>query len=251
MSPLCPLAPPLLLGRIGTSRRQETQGDDNDEQAVSAPAWAQRGPYERDGAFRLHVGSFAPEGDSEYWDDKFEDFTGDIDDLENISLGADYLLSLNRNLGLLFSGNYYEGDQTQAYRDFVDNFGDDIRHDATLSIASFTGGLQFSFLGPDAPIIPYVGAGGGVYIWNLEENGDFIDFGTVNDEIFTASLESEGEAFGWYWQVGLEAPITHRMSVFAEGRWTRVDDELDGDLAPFGDIDLGGREFMAGISWNL
>ncbi|HET9229092.1 MAG TPA: outer membrane beta-barrel protein [Thermoanaerobaculia bacterium] len=215
---------------------------------ASAPAWAQRGPYERDGAFRLHIGTFQPEGDSEYWDDVFDEFTGDIDEMENLSIGGDYLFSLNRNFGLLFSGSYYEGDQTQNYIDFVDNFGDEIRHDTTLQIASFTAGVQFSFLGPDAPIIPYVGAGGGLYLWNLEEAGDFID---RNDDIFNATLESEGEAFGYYWQVGLEAPITHRMSVFGEARWTQVEDELDGDFEGFGDIDLSGREFLAGISWSL
>ena len=215
---------------------------------ASTPAWAQRGTYERDGAFRLHLGAFQPEGDSEYWDDKFGTFTGDIDDFENVSFGADYLLSLNRNLGLLFSGNHYEGDQTQVYRCCVDNFGDEIRHDATLGITSLTAGLTFSPFGPDAPIIPYAGAGGGLYVWRLEEDGDFI---AANDDIFNAALESEGEAFGYYWLVGLEAPITHRIAVFGEARWTRADDELDGDLENLGDVDLSGREFVAGISWNL
>lgn len=219
---------------------------------ASAPVWAQpRGPYERDGAFRLHVGAFRPEGDSEYWDDKFNDFTGDIGDFENLSVGADYLLSLNRNFGLLFSGSYYKGDTTQSYRGFVDNFGDRIRHDASLEISSFTAGFNFSPFGPDAPIIPYAGAGAGIYLWRLEEDGDFIDFNTPNDEIFTALLESEGEAFGWYWLVGLEAPLSPRISLFAEGRWTQADDELDGDFEGFGDIDLSGREFLAGISWNM
>ena len=218
---------------------------------ASTPAWAQRGTYERDGAFRLHLGTFQPEGDSEYWDDKFADFTGEIDDFENVSFGADYLLSLNRNFGLLFSGNHYSGDQTQSYIDFVDNFGNDIRHDTTLEITSLTAGVQFSFLGPNAPVIPYVGAGGGLYLWTLQEDGDFIDFGPGDDEIFNALLESEGEAFGYYWLVGLEAPITNRISVFGEARWTRADDELDGDLENQGDIDLSGREFVAGISWNL
>src|SRR6185436_3115178 len=59
------------------------------------PAWAQqpirRGFYERDGAFRAYLGSFQPEGDSEYWNDKELDFTGGADDLENITFGADYL----------------------------------------------------------------------------------------------------------------------------------------------------------------
>jgi hypothetical protein len=219
--------------------------------AVSAPAWAQRGPYERDGAFRIHIGDFQPEGDSEYWDDKFEDFTGEIDDFENVSFGADYLFNLNRNFGLLFSGNYYQGDRTQSYRDFVDNFGNDIRHDTTLAITSLTAGVHFSILGPNAPVIPYVGAGGGLYIWRLEEDGDFIDFGPGADEVFSATLESEGEAFGYYGLIGLEVPINPVLSFFGEARWTIVDDELDGDFEGFGDIDLSGREFVAGISWSL
>ena len=216
---------------------------------ASAPAWAQRGPYERDGAFRVYLGTFQPEGDSEYWDDKFEDFTGDIDDFENVSFGGDYLFNLNRNLGLLFSGSYYEGDETQAYLDFVDNFGNDIRHDTTLSITSLTAGLHFSFLGPNAPVIPYAGVGGGLYLWRLEEDGDFIESGT--NDIFNARLESEGEAFGYYWLVGLEVPITQGLSVFGQARWTQADDELDGDLDNLGDLDLSGREFMAGLSWSL
>lgn len=219
---------------------------------ASAPAWAQpRGPYERDGAFRFHIGAFRPEGDSEYWDDKFNDFTGDIGDFENLSIGGDFLWSLNRNLGLLFSGYYYQGDTTQSYRDFEDNFGNRIRHDATLEITSFTGGILFSPLGPSAPIIPYVGVGGGIYLWRLEEDGDFIDFGTVNDEIFTALLESDGEAFGWYGLLGFEVPINPAISLFVEGRWTQADDELSGDFEGFGDIDLSGRQFLAGISWNM
>lgn len=211
-------------------------------------AWAQRGYYERDGAFRLHAGTFQPDGDSEYWDEKFTGFTGEIDDFENVSIGGDYIWSLNRHVGLQLSGNYFTGDSTQAYRGFVDNFGDRIRHDTTLDIASFTGGFMFSPLGPDAPVIPYVGVGGGIYSWRLEEDGDFI---AANDDIFNATLESDGLAFGYYGLVGLEVPLSPRFSVFAEGRWTRAEDELEGDLEGFGDIDLSGREFLAGISWNL
>lgn len=217
----------------------------------TVPAWAQpsRGYYERDGAFRLHVGSFQPEGDSEYWDGKFAGFTGEIDDFENVSIGADYLWSFNRHAGLLFTGNYFSGDTTQSYRGFVDNFGDRIRHDTTLEIANLGAGFHFSPFGPDAPVIPYVGFGGGLYSWRLEEDGDFI---APNDDIFNATLESDGVAFGYFGLVGLEVPIGPRMSVFAEGRWTRAEDELDGgDLEGFGDLDLSGREFMAGISWNL
>lgn len=218
---------------------------------LSAPAWAQRGSYERDGAFRFHLGYFQPDGDSEYWDDKEREFTGGIDDFEDGTFGADYLMSLNRHFGLHFSGNYYTGETTQAYRDFEDNFGDLIQHDTTLEIGSLSAGLYFSFTGPDAAIVPYVGAGVGVHSWRLEENGDFIDFGDSRREIFFSNPEDDGVAFGHYWLVGFEAPITPKLSLYGEGRWTRAEDELSGDFEDFGDIDLSGKEFIAGLSWNL
>lgn len=220
--------------------------------AMAAPAaWAQRGYPERDGAFRLHLGAFQPEGDSEYWDDIEALFTGDVDDFENANFGLDYLLPVSSRMSVLFSGSIYSGDATQSYLDFEDNFGDRIRHDTTLDIASATVGLVFHLTGPDAVVSPYLGVGGGAYPWRLEESGDFIDLDSPDLDIFSATLESEGVAFGWYALVGLEAPISRRISLFAEGRWTQADDELADDFEGFGDIDLSGREFAAGVSFNL
>jgi opacity protein-like surface antigen len=220
---------------------------------AAMPAWCQyhtRPVYEREGEFRLRVGAFRPEGDSEYWTDKQQDFTGDPSDLENAVGGIDYLLGLNNQLSLMFSGSYFEGDTTQSYRDFDDNFGDRIRHDTTLGIGSLTAGLLVHLTGPDAPVSPYLGGGGGAYFWRLEENGDFIDFNR-NNEIFNASLESTGTAFGYYLVAGLEAPISRNLSVFAEGRWTQAEDDLSEDFEGFGKLDLSGREVSAGLAWSF
>ncbi len=221
---------------------------------LAAPAFAQHGrPYYRgrEDAFRIHFGDFMPEGDSDYWRDKEADFTGSIDDFENISFGLDYLLPLGDRLSLMFSGTFFEGDATNSYRDFEDNFGDRIRHDTTLDIASGTLGLLFYVTPPTAPVQPYLGAGAGAYPWRLEESGDFIDFGTPSREIFSATLESEGVAFGYYGLAGLDIPVTPHFSLFVEGRWIQVDDELSGDFEGFGKIDLSSREFAAGLSWSL
>lgn len=80
---------------------------------------------------------------------------------------------------------------------------------------------------PHAQVSPYLGAGIGSYFWSLEEEGDFID---RNDDIFFATLQDEGVAFGYYYLIGLEAPITRRMSIFGEGRWDQADDELSDDF---------------------
>jgi hypothetical protein len=216
--------------------------------ALAQQPGGQRYYPEREGAFRIYLGAFQPHGDSQYWDDKEEDFTGSIDDFESLSFGAAYLLPLNNRLSIMFGGSLYEGESTNAYRNFEDNFGNRIRHDTTLDIASGTVGFVVHLTAPDVVIQPYLGAGGGTYFWELEESGDFID---GNLDVFSADLRSDGVAFGYYGLVGLEAPITPHFSIFAEGRWTEVDDDLSDDFEGFGKIDIGGREIAAGLSWNL
>jgi opacity protein-like surface antigen len=220
---------------------------------AAMPAWCQyrtRPVSEREGEFRLRLGAFRPEGDSEYWTDKQEEFTGDPSDLENAVGGIDYLLGLNNRLSLMFSGSYFEGDTTQSYRDFDDNFGNRIRHDTTLGIGSATAGLVLHLADPGASFIPYLGGGGGAYFWRLEENGDFIDFNNDN-EIFNANLRSSGTAFGYYAVAGVEAPISRNLSFFAEGRWTQAEDDLSEDFEGFGKLDLSGREVSAGLAWSF
>ncbi len=131
------------------------------------PALAQGRRYvpERESAFRFRVGSFLPEGDSQYWLDKEEDFTGSTEDFENPSFGIDFLLPLSNRLSVQFSGSGYGGEATNAYRDFEDNFGDRIRHDTTLAIASGTAGLVLHLTGPDVAVQPYLGGGVGAYAW--------------------------------------------------------------------------------------
>jgi outer membrane protein W len=208
--------------------------------------------YGGDNALRFRVGMLTPDGESAYWADNAEVFTGDADGFEDIALGADFRFRLGERFGVLVSGDLWEGEEDQAYLDFVDAGGADIFHTTTLDVASLTAGLVFDILPRDAAIVPYVGAGGGFYFWTLTEEGDFIDFNdpagpTIFDDIF----EDEGEALGWYGLVGIEVPVGNTWSLFGEARWRSVEDELSGDFAGFGDLDLSGREIYAGASWRF
>lgn len=225
---------------------------------LSVPAFAQHyhswryEDYDRDGEFRLHIGSFRPDCSSDYWNGIRHDFTGsDPSDFENPAYGLDYLLPLNQHISVIFSGSYYEGTSTNSYRNFLDNSNQRIRHDTTLDIGSATVGLVFNLLPPGAPVQPYVGVGGGAYPWRLEERGDFIDFTDATLPIFRSRLSSSGTAFGYYGLAGLKVPITRHVAIFGEGRWTRVKADLKDDFEGFGDLDLGGREITAGLSWGL
>jgi opacity protein-like surface antigen len=223
---------------------------------ASVPLEAQsRGPYKgpsvANNRLRVNLGFFRPDGDSAYWNDKELEFTGRPDDFEDFSFGLDYLRLLNERLGLLVASSFYEGDARQSYIDFVDTFGAPISHNTTLSMATFELGLLFHFVSRDAPVIPYVGIAGGLYAWELEESGDFINFSFRDPEIFSTRFSDDGETFGWSLLAGLEIPLSLDWSVFAEGRWQDAEDELGGDFQGFGTLDLSGKGVRIGMTWGF
>ena len=221
---------------------------------AAAPALAQGGTYRQaggDSQVRFRVGNFEPDGDSTYWDDTFFDFTGSTTSFEDVIVGMDYIYWLGPKLGVIASGSGYETDVSQSYRDFEDASGRDIRHQTTLEVASGTLGLLFRFGGRGAAIQPYIGGGGGFYDWSLRESGDFIDFGGRDFTIFTDTFVTDGTGFGTFFVAGISVPLGSSWSVFAEGRWDSVDDELGDDFQGLGDIDLSGQQIAAGFSWSF
>lgn len=202
-------------------------------------------------SFRVQLGEFTPDGDSVYWDDVAFDFTSTASDFEDTAGGLSYLHPLGPKLSFQASGFFYEGTQVLAYRNFEDQFGGDILHTTELELNAITVGLVYKLTGPDATIIPYIGAGGGIYAWRLAEFGDFIDFGGADLEIFEDFFEQEDEDLGWYATAGLEVPLADFWSIFAEARWDNAQGDLSGDFRGLGELDLSGRSYSAGVSWRF
>lgn len=226
---------------------------------AAIPSYAQRYPSHRpsraafgDNVLRARLGLFTPRGHEEYWNDVQLDFTGGKPgDFEDVVGGVDYLHDISPHLALLVSGDFYEGENRLAERNFVDERGRPIDHTATLDLATFNAGLILRLAPVDAPINPYVGAGGGLYSWRLRESGDFVDPFPNPPEIFTTTLEDSGATIGYFALVGIDVPIGPNWSIFAEGRWQRADDELGGDFANFGTLDLSGRQINGGVGWRF
>lgn len=223
---------------------------------AASPGWAgnqgsSRGTWGETQAWRLQIGVLEPRGESSYWDDLNFDFTGDADNFDDALVGLEYIRYIGDRLGVVASTSAFEGTSELSYRDFVDEFGNDIFHSTDLEMATLNLGLLFHLARRDSPIVPYVGAGGGLYWWRLEEFGDFIDFSVTTPEVFFDVFEEDGTTLGYYFQAGLEVPVARSVSVFAEGRWQRADDRLEGDFAGLGDLDLSGRTLSAGLTWSF
>ncbi len=224
---------------------------------IAAPIWAAQGgygagyrPYTPPNELRFRLGLFEPRGDSQYWDEAERDFTGEPEDLEDLVGAIEYVRRLTGHLSLVASGTAYGSEDSLAYRDFVDQDGLDIVHDTRLDIATLTLGLRAILTGAEAPVQPWVGAGGGFYFWELEESGDFIAF-VEPPFIFSDTFFDDGAVFGWYYAAGLDVPITPEVTLFGEARWDRADDELGGDFDELGELDLSGRQLSAGLGWRF
>jgi hypothetical protein len=219
--------------------------------AFAAPAMADRWVDGRDNEIRLRLGVFTPRGDGDYFLDKKDDFTGDAQGLEDATYSVEWLRNVAPALDLSIGAGGYEGAQTQRYRDFTDNRGNSIFHDTTLEVQQFELGLQLRLAPRDAPIVPYLAAGGGWYAYTLTESGEFIDFTPPPATIFDDEFIAEGDALGYYLAAGLKARLGRDWGLFAEARWRKADDELSGDFSEFGTLDLSGREISAGVSWHF
>lgn len=196
--------------------------------------------------FAFRVGLYEPDGESNFWDDSFDVFTGNISDFEDTSYGFDLRYAVARNVDVVATVGAFEGDAIRAYRD---PFVSDLSHRAELDVNPFTVGIQAYIGSRDRTFRPFVGAGGGFYWWRYREVGDFYDFDF--EEVVTTRFESDGTTLGFYLQAGLEVALSPNWALLAEGRWHYAEDEISDDFSGFGDIDLGGREVSLGLSWRF
>lgn len=200
---------------------------------------------------RLRLGVFELDGRSAFWDDSFGIFTGSRASFDDVEWGVDFNARLSYWWDLQVSGTSYESATGRSYRDYTDGFGDEVVHEAGLSLSSLTVAAVLYPLGRGRTFTPYVGIGGGFYSWDYYEIGDFIDFDVDPAEVISAGFEARGVTMGRYLMAGLDIPISADWKIFVEGRWTRVDDQLADDFDGFGTIDLSGRTVSVGFSYSF
>ncbi len=201
------------------------------------------------GSVRGSIGIFSPQGDSQYWDDTFDAFTGSPSSFEDVVFGFDYLWRTSRRSGLLFGTSFYSGATTQAYLDWVDGDGNDVSHTTTLDLTDLTAAYVWRFGAHGAR--PYIGGGGGLLWWGLREEGYFIDFAEPDLPIVYAWYDAGGTTWELFALAGLDVPLGYRWSFFIEGRYRWSEAELDEDFSGFGTLDLSGLQLVGGLSWNF
>jgi len=211
---------------------------------VAGPAAAD--PPGQTGAFTFRFGGFFPSGSSDFWDTQEDFYTLDHSDFNSVIGGVGYTASISNYFEVDVNADFYAASTRSSDRDFTDQDGFPIFHDARLASFPATFGFRVLPAGRYARRgaegkryvrrpVPYLGAGIGMTYWQYEEEGDFVfeNFTVPPDDplrfqVFYDRHTDTGLEFVTYAMLGIEFPVAQNWNITVEVRQSWAEASLDG-----------------------
>jgi opacity protein-like surface antigen len=225
--------------------------------------------------FRLSFN--VPSMKSDFWTTEFNQMTITRSGFQETSFGFNYELFLTKAVSLVFGLDTFSKSKSGFYRGYVGYqfeegdfafpdayFGDyQPSHTLRYSVTPLQVSVKLTPFGRRVKLIPYLGGGIGLYLYNLRMSGDMIDF---SDEfVFTDAdgsqvpvypiyyvdvRESDFGRIGFGWQVfgGLMYPIGNRMTVDGMFQYRRASAAMK-SFQGFEPLDLGGYQISIGFNY--
>jgi outer membrane protein W len=164
-----------------------------------------------------------------------------IKDFNGPTVGGEWLIGLGDN----FEGSLGVGFQTRTvptvYLNFVNTNGTEIEQDLKLRVVPFTATVRFLPLGRHNGIVPYIGAGVGVFNYRYSESGQFL---ATDRTIFRDTFVGSGSATGPVVLGGVRVPVGS-WGIGGEIRYQSAKGDLPSDQDFSGSkIDLGGFNYL-------
>lgn len=207
----------------------------------------------------LKLGYALPAANSDLFDFTTEQLTLDRSDFGAPVIGAEVAIRSTDRLDATGYIGYAGGSKASEFRDWVDNNDLPIEQVSEFSRTTLTGGARFYLMPRDRTIgrfawvpskwAPYVGISGGWMWYSFEQQGDFVDFDTL--DIFTEIFRTSGTTFTGQVSAGLDFSLSPRIVLSSEGRYSWGRAEAVGDFIGFEPVDLSGFQLTFGIGARL
>ena len=194
----------------------------------------------------LRLGGFGPRGESDLFTDVNELFGAEPSDFIGFTGGLEYGIGLGDRVEIGFHLDGYGRKISTSYVDYEHADGFPITQDLQLAIVPIGASLRLMPFGRRARVSPYLTVGGGVYLYEYEEEGEFIDFFTEDLEVGFDSFVSNGAALGFHVAGGVRVALNHDFSLTGEVRYQRAEADM-GDDFDLNHIDLGGTSVTVGV----
>lgn len=198
---------------------------------------------------------FAREG-SDFFTFVQDQFTIDSGDFSAPGIAVDVGFAVAPRADAVFGFEYSGKSRVSEYRDFVDNNRLPITQESSLRQVNLTGSLKVALIPRGRTIsqlawiprtvMPYAGGGAGFMWYQLEQQGDFVDF--LDFSVFPARFKSDGWTPSAHLFAGTDVNVWKHLFVSVEGRYTWAASDLDRDFTGFEPLDLSGFKLTAGMN---
>jgi len=170
-----------------------------------------------------------------YLDFNLKDFNG-------ATFNGEYIVGLGNYFDAGVGVGYYSKTVPSVYTAFVNANGSEIEQDLALRVVPFSATFRVLPAGQHHAVIPYVGAGVGVFRWRYRESGEFVDLS--DSSIFANTYTADGTVTGPVLVFGVRVPVDNLAFGF-EMRSQYAKANLPADQGFAGNtIDLGGNHYM-------
>lgn len=197
-------------------------------------------------SLNLSVGGFVPRGfDARSQDDVLlsNDFLAfDMKDFNGPTVGAEWLAGLGDKFEAGLGVGFYKRSVPAVYLDYTKSDRSEIEQNLNLRVVPITATVRFLPLGRHDGIVPYLGAGVGVFAWRYSETGEFLatDLSVIKPP---NGYAGSGSAVGPVILGGVRVPLGS-WGVGGEIRYQSALGDLPTDQGFSGTkIDLGGLTY--------
>jgi outer membrane protein W len=199
-------------------------------------------------SFNFKVGLFSPAMESDLWEINMDNLALEKQDMQAGYYAIEYEYSMSPNLTFSIEGGVYKKEHYSMYRYYEYDDGTPIYQNVGLRITSLELSFKYYPMGLRQKLFPFVGAGAGVYRWQYEQWGDFIDVveGVVNEDEY---VEASAYDIGFNARAGIGIRLGRSTAVSFEARYQY----LKGDLGPFFEdferLDMNGLALVVGVNF--
>ena len=211
------------------------------------------------GSWTFRMGVAIPTARSDIFGQITDQLTLDRFDFSSATIGTSLAISVSPRNDLVFDVSYSNVNRASEFRGWVDNNEQPIQQSTSLRRIPITVGFRHYITARGRSLgryawIParrslYAGAGIGIMEYKFYQQGDFVDFVTLN--VFPDRYVSQAWTPVAQGTLGLDMGVGSFTMLNLEARYTWAKARMSADFEDFDRIDLSGVSVTAGLAFRL
>ncbi|HXE83469.1 MAG TPA: hypothetical protein VN513_09075 [Gemmatimonadales bacterium] len=231
---------------------------------IATPSFAQKAGdgflfQEPNGSWTFRGGFAVATAHSDIFGQITDQLTLDRADFSSATFGTALAISVSPRNDVVFDASYSNVHRASEFRDWVDNNDRPIQQSTSLRRIPITVGFRHYLTERGRAVgrfawIParralYAEVGLGMMEYKFDQQGDFIDFQTLN--VFSDRFVSQSWTPVAQGSLGLDMGLGSFTMLNLEARYTWSHARMSSDFQDFDRIDLSGMSVTAGLSFRI